>query len=325
MIAAIAQRTQCVQVQAPQGQTLRVIPIVGPSHDAPEYRLLDQDTLALVKVTETSESGSVPQLLVQNGLDVRVLLIDGQELVGAKQNRILNTDVLVPAKATITIPVSCVEAGRWRHVSAAFVPGKSASYRTRSAKLARVHQALKSEGRHDADQSATWAEVDACLDVSGSYSGTAALSAAYENRQKELAEFRSSLALPENAVGVAVFRGAELLGLDLFDRHTTLKYFWESLIDSYMIEYLGEAMEPSEPPASEERQAVKAALDRAAAGNWEQFPSPGEGADYRLSDEALSGAALVWEDRTVVHMQLYPRRSEEQSQWRPRIRRPWVL
>lgn len=158
--------------------------------------------------------------------------------------------------------------------------------------------------------------------MSGSYSGTSALSAAYENRQKELAEFRSSLALPENAVGVAVFRGPEPLGLDLFDRHTTLKYFWESLIDSYMIENLGDALNAYEP-ASEECQAVKAALDRAAAGNWEQFPSPGEGVDYRLSDEALSGAALVWEDRTVVHMQLYPRRSEEQSQWRPRIRRPW--
>lgn len=154
MIAAIAQRTSCVQAQTPQGRRLRVIPIVGPSHDTPEYRLLDQDTLAFVKVTETSESGSVPQLLVQNGLEVRVLLIDGQELVGAKQNRILNTDVLVPAKATITIPVSCVEAGRWHHVSAEFVPGKSASHRTRSAKLARVHQALKSTGRHDADQSA---------------------------------------------------------------------------------------------------------------------------------------------------------------------------
>ena len=64
-------------------------------------------------VTEINESGSVPELRITNNLDERVLLIDGQELIGAKQNRILNTDVLVSAKKSLNLPVSCVEQGRW--------------------------------------------------------------------------------------------------------------------------------------------------------------------------------------------------------------------
>ena len=48
-----------------------------------------------------------------NPLDEDVLLYDGEELVGAKQNRILNVTVLVGAGATLPIPVSCVEQGRW--------------------------------------------------------------------------------------------------------------------------------------------------------------------------------------------------------------------
>ena len=55
----------------------------------------------------------MPELVVENPLDERVLLYDGEELVGAKQNRILNVSVLVEAKSTLTIPVSCVEQGRW--------------------------------------------------------------------------------------------------------------------------------------------------------------------------------------------------------------------
>ena len=113
MNIAIANRVRVVQPGRPQGPQLRVLPIIGPSSDRPSYRLLDSDTLPLVRVTEVSDAGSVPELMVENKLDVRVFLMDGQELVGAKQNRILNTDVVVPAASTLKIPVSCVEQGRW--------------------------------------------------------------------------------------------------------------------------------------------------------------------------------------------------------------------
>ena len=54
--------------------------------DPPEYELLD-DAVALgsVQITEISESGSVSELLVWNNGDKPVLIVDGQELLGAKQ------------------------------------------------------------------------------------------------------------------------------------------------------------------------------------------------------------------------------------------------
>jgi len=51
------------------------------------------------RIAETSESGSVPELVVENPLAERVLLYDGEELLGAKQNRILDVSVLVAAKS----------------------------------------------------------------------------------------------------------------------------------------------------------------------------------------------------------------------------------
>jgi hypothetical protein len=53
--------------------------------------------------------GVVGTLAVTNPLDVRVLLYEGEELVGAKQNRILGQTILVAAGATQKIPATCVE------------------------------------------------------------------------------------------------------------------------------------------------------------------------------------------------------------------------
>lgn len=65
-----------------------------------------------VKVTEVSAAGHVPELRVKNSGATPVLILDGEELVGAKQNRIVNVTVLVPPHSEIVIPVSCIEAGR---------------------------------------------------------------------------------------------------------------------------------------------------------------------------------------------------------------------
>ncbi len=73
---------------------------------------------------------------------------------------------------------------------------------------------------------------------------------------------------------------------------------------------------------------IQTTLDTAMSGNWEVFPSPGEGRDYRLSDARLTGSCLVWEEKSAVHLQLFPRQNgeadEQDSVWRPRIHRPYA-
>jgi hypothetical protein len=74
----------------------------------------------LVKITEIDESGSVPTLSITNNGDLPVLLFDGEELEGAKQNRILNTTILIPEHSKHKIPVSCTEEDRWHYKSPVF-------------------------------------------------------------------------------------------------------------------------------------------------------------------------------------------------------------
>jgi hypothetical protein len=67
-------------------------PLLAPNLDDLDWLTLEE---AGARVTEVSEAGSVPFLQVANGADRPLLLLDGEELIGAKQNRILNTTVLV--------------------------------------------------------------------------------------------------------------------------------------------------------------------------------------------------------------------------------------
>ena len=80
------------------------------------------------KITEVSEGGSVPNLRVINETPHHVLLFDGEELKGAKQNRILNTTILIAAGSALDVPVSCTEQGRWSYDSPEFSTSGSLAY-----------------------------------------------------------------------------------------------------------------------------------------------------------------------------------------------------
>src|SRR5262245_11318255 len=85
-----------------------VTPLYPTRTPVARFIALDDALPAGLRITETSEAGTVPELAVVNPLDDDVLLYDGEELVGAKQNRILDVTVLVGAHSTLPIPVSCV-------------------------------------------------------------------------------------------------------------------------------------------------------------------------------------------------------------------------
>lgn len=100
---------------------LTLFPLLSPESRVPDYLTLEEALeQGCSEVTEVSPAGTVSELLFTNHGDRSVLLLDGEALVGAKQDRVLNLSILAPARKTIRIPVSCVEAGRWSARSQAF-------------------------------------------------------------------------------------------------------------------------------------------------------------------------------------------------------------
>ena len=128
-----------------------------------DFMTLDEalDSGALT-ITEMDESGSVPELRVTNRSDQKVLMLDGEELVGAKQNRVLNVTVLIAPQSETVIPVSCVEQGRWSYRSGEFASARRAMSADLKKKKARsVRDNLRAAGSFASAQGMVWQEIDA--------------------------------------------------------------------------------------------------------------------------------------------------------------------
>src|SRR3954451_5326082 len=107
---------------------MAIAPLFPRRQPRAAYVTLDEAIPLGLTVTEVDAAGSVPELLVANPLETSVLLYDGEELLGAKQNRILNVTVLVPAASETTVPVSCVEEGRWHARTVGFAAAPHAAF-----------------------------------------------------------------------------------------------------------------------------------------------------------------------------------------------------
>jgi hypothetical protein len=111
---------------------MAIIPLFSSVNHAPRYLSLGEALeKGLLTVTEVSQAGAVPELKVSNTSDLPVLLLDGEELAGAKQNRVLNTTILLVENSETIIPVSCTEHGRWDYATPVFAESGNSDRKTR--------------------------------------------------------------------------------------------------------------------------------------------------------------------------------------------------
>lgn len=283
---------------------LTLVPLTGGEGRGHLDYVLAADAIAagVLTVTEVSEGGTVPQLAVTNEGTRMVLFIDGEELVGAKQNRILNTSILLAPKTRTMIPVSCVEQGRWRYASPDFQAGGHSPARLRARKSRDVTRSLKATGQAMSDQGAVWdsvADVHACL---GSHSATGAMHDAIDQRRDSLDGYLKALPYPAGARGVWVSIGGGFVAMDLFDRPGTLERVWPRLVTGYALDALA-SFGSKGPPLMPRGASV--ILERLGQIACQPCPSVGVGEDWRFEAEDLVGQALVAE-HVCVHLSVFP-------------------
>lgn len=279
-------------------ESISIFPLNSEVESNLHYVLSDEALAAgTVTVEEIGEGGSVPELAVNNQTDNLVLFLEGEELRGAKQNRVLNTSVLVAAMSKIKIPVSCVEQGRWRYTSRKFAAGGSYS----SSKLRHIlkKSVLKSakEGRgHCSDQGEVWNEVSRQMASLGSKSATGAMADTYETHKNRLAEFHSRLKYIEGARGLAVAVGKQVVSVDLFDKHSTCRKVWDRLLTGVILDALEAGPEKERIEKTDTEKLLRTLQD----SSWEQTKAVGEGDEYRYGSDDKHASALVY-DGAVVH------------------------
>jgi hypothetical protein len=248
------------------------------------YVPLDEALPLGFRVTEVDAEGSVPELRAVNPTRVRVLLYDGEELVGAKQNRVLNVTVLVETGSEVTIPVSCVEEGRWHDRGEAFAAaGHVSDPELRRRKNALLAAAPLARG---AAQHEVWRHVREKALRLGASSPTAAHADTYAARERELEALREAFPVTPGQSGAVLALPNGALCLDWVSRPDAFATLYPKLLAGYLLDALEHLDAPARTDGAEElaRGVRAAAVTRA--------PSAGLGDDVRLHAPGLVGSSL---------------------------------
>jgi hypothetical protein len=251
-----------------------------------------------VQITEQG-SAEVPTITVTNSGQRPALLVEGETVTGGQQNRVLNVSVLVPGGATINVPVSCVEAGRWNGRSA-FERGRTfAPRRVRRVKNMTVSDSVRRGGTKASDQGAVWNSIDYELDRLTVDSSTRAIHASEllfeaDNQLANAAQELAGIGPLPGQCGIVLGHGKRIVAAEIFATPELLAANWEALIRAALLDA---------PERIEGSPSVSRALrfvTRIGTARGTSSPGVGLGEELHLETTRMVGQALVL-DGAVVH------------------------
>ena len=282
---------------------ITIIPLLASEPPRAGYITLAEAITLGFQVSEVSAGGHVPQLLVQNPLDQQVLLYDGEEVIGAKQNRILEATILVAAGLSQQIPVACVEAGRWSRISDDFSASDRVSHpESRRRKSRDLESAPLAVGHA---QSTVWSEIDERINERSLHSSTRALADVHEAERPNIDAIEEEFQLVENQCG-AVLAIGNTLCLDYVSRPDAWEALWPKIRRGYLLDGLRYLTDEPTAPAR-----IAAFVEAVAASPRSQRPSPGLGLDQRLHGTTVTGSGLALNGE-VLQLSAYSRGTQGQ-------------
>jgi hypothetical protein len=275
---------------------LTLFPLTMSQPPAPEYLAGPVAEAAHAFVVEEDERGAtVEELVVQNIGGAPVLLIEGETLLGAKQNRTLNLSVLCTPHVSTPIPVSCVEAGRWGIPRPSHRSTRHSPPRIRLAKVASTLDSGRQGRGHRSDQSRVWSDVDDYAHTFGVASPTSALEDVYDRAEPAIHALVDDLEPLDGQQGVLVAIGGEIRNLDVFDKPSTLAAYWSGLLAGSALDAAGQ------PPRAASPDAAAAFVAQVSVAPRARLDAPGLGETSRFDTGQAFGTLLAW-DGAVVHL-----------------------
>ena len=255
-------------------------------------------------VVDELPDAEVPQLVVTNPTDRPILVVEGEQFVGGRQNRTANTSVLVPPGATLEIPVSCLEVGRWGDKRAFESSSTFTPRRVRRTKQRSVNRSLQLTGAYSGDQGAVWNSIEREMNSLCASSPTGAVADADQVFQRDdgLAAAVDDLVTRGPLVGqcgVVVAHGWRAVAAEVFGTPDLLAAHWGPLVRSHLLE---------NPTAGGDRSATGAMrlLRRFANAPSSDTDGLGLGTEHYVDAERVAGHALTL-DGHLVHSAIFRR------------------
>jgi len=280
-----------------------VIPLFTSIDQSPQYQTLKEALeKRLLTITEVSQSGSVPELKVVNKAQIPVLLLDGEELAGAKQNRVLNTTILLRENSETIIPVSCTEQGRWAYATSAFAEsGNIMSHNLRVRKSSSVLQTLKGSMSYRGNQAEVWDGIAFCRRAANVDSRTGAMRDVFESKEDDLKGYLDTFQYVPHQKGIFVMVNGEVAGFDILSLSSVYEIIHPKLVKSYAMDALLQKKKNGDGASIDK---AKSFIKEATECEERRYQSVGYGWDHRFEGKMVVGSSLVY-DGKVIHMAFF--------------------
>jgi len=291
---------------------LAIVPVYRVDRPKPRDLVMLDDAIknGWIEIAEL-DGGRVPQVRISNLSSRTIYLMGGEILTGARQDRLLASDLLLaPGTKNLVAPVFCVEHGRWTAVTPTFTTRNNIG----TSEL-RAAAAAKGGGA----QAEIWdkvAEQNARLSVA---SPTGAYQDAYESpaNKATIAEIEGRMAgiprLMEDTVGVVIGLGGRIVSADVFEDPSLFRKQWPKILRSAALSALGLKVQ-GELKSEAAADFLKAFVDKP----YQSKKGLDLGMEYSCLDEGINIQAIAL-DGAVVHLAAF---AQEEGKTRPKGEQP---
>jgi hypothetical protein len=261
-----------------------------------DYQTLDEALKrGTLKVTELEGGAQVNTLLLENTGDKHVFVLAGEVLKGAKQDRTIQSDLLVPPRSgKLKVGAFCTEQGRWVQKTARFEASDVA-----------VPNSVRKAAKATKEQGRVWDSISVAQSKLRVAAPSGAAKEIYESRsvQQDMKPYLEKLSsfpkLDAHAVGVAATFGDKLVALDVFGDDVLFDRLYPKLLRSYVVDVLGDAWRGSTTTGD-----IKKWLVAAGEASWSKGDTDGVGLGLEFKQPPLSGSALLYKEM-VVHSDIF--------------------
>lgn len=297
---------------------LTVFPILAEEGGAFPYLLMADALATGVLTIQEVGDGQVPLLQARNRALDPILILDGEQLVGARQNRMTNRTIILPPESVTRIPVSCMEQGRWHFVGDHFaaapqhapskVRRKARETEARSAQRSRAaeargHRVTPSYTELAGAQGDVWSEIRGVSENLGNHSSTGALNSVFEDRRSEMDVWIRAFSLIPRQVGLLAFLGAKPLGMDALGGAGHYATLHRRILTGYILDAM-DARSLDDADAPVQQSEAEKFIEDTRSANRTRSESVGSG-EYRILDGSVLGGELV-DDGQLVHLSAFP-------------------
>ncbi|MEN3043612.1 MAG: DUF6569 family protein [Candidatus Hydrothermales bacterium] len=248
------------------------------------------------------ERPNIEKVIFENRGSYPVFAIDGEQVLGAFQNRVINTAFFSEPNTVIEVPVTCVEERRWGGKRNFDFSSTTLYPSLRALLLKTTNKSLILKNSFISDQKLVWENIRKTLTSLNVYSKTLSIQDAFNIYESQINWYLDGVNF-DNACGIIAFAGPNFLCMDLFVSKSLFLKFKEKILKGYALDAI---LLREYKTDFVEKDRVKEIIEKVKRLRIREYKGLGNGVELRGEGEGLILRGFKKERDKILHLAIFP-------------------